>query len=48
MSGPALAAVLVAFFVLALGLVRVLGWVIDRDSDEELAEEPNRYGGISR
>ena len=40
MSGPALAAILVAVFMLAIGLVRVLGWMIDRYPDEELAEKP--------
>ena len=38
----ALAAILVACFVLAIGLIRVLDWVIDRDSGEELAEEPRK------
>jgi 4-hydroxybenzoate polyprenyltransferase len=39
MSGVALAAIMVACFVLAIGLVRVLDWLIDRDSDATLAEE---------
>ena len=38
MSDVALSAILVAFFVLAIGLVRVLGWMIDRDPDGDLDE----------
>ena len=41
MSDVALAAVMVAFFVLAIGLVRVLGRMIDRDPGEVLAADPD-------
>ncbi len=41
MSDVLLCAILVAFFVLAIGLVRVLGRMIDRDADPGgLADEP--------
>jgi hypothetical protein len=44
MSDLLLCAILVAFFVLAIGLVRVLGRMIDRDADPDrldgLADEP--------
>jgi len=39
MSDVALAAIMVGFFVLAIGLIRVLGWMIDRDPDGELDED---------
>jgi hypothetical protein len=39
MSDVALAAIMVAFFVLAIGLVRVLGRMIDRDAGPDTAEE---------
>ncbi len=39
MSDVTLAAIMVAFFVLAIGMVRVLGWLIDRDSDPGMADE---------
>jgi hypothetical protein len=35
MSDALLAAIMVAFFVLAIGLVRVLSWMIDRDADPD-------------
>lgn len=45
MSDVALAAILVASFMLAIGLVRVLDRMIDRDTDpgmadDEFADEP--------
>jgi hypothetical protein len=41
MSDIGLVAILVAFFLLAIGLVRVLGRMIDRDADPEgFADEP--------
>jgi hypothetical protein len=36
MSDLALAAIMVAFFVLAIGLVQVLGRMIDRDPDGDV------------
>ena len=39
MSGVALAAIMVAVFVLAIALVRALDWVIDRDPAASMAEE---------
>jgi uncharacterized protein YoxC len=41
MSDVALAAIMVAFFVLAIGLIRVLDRMIGRDPDEDLAEKPD-------
>jgi hypothetical protein len=35
MSDALLAAITVAFFILAIGLVRVLGRMIDRDTDPD-------------
>ena len=41
MSDVLPAAIMVAFFLLAIGLVRVVGWLIDRDFDSEgWADEP--------
>jgi hypothetical protein len=41
MSDVLLAAVMVAFFVLAIGLVRVLGRMLERDTDPEgFPDEP--------
>jgi hypothetical protein len=41
MSDVLLAAIMVAFFLLAIGLVRVVSWLIDRDFDfEGRADEP--------
>jgi hypothetical protein len=41
MSDVLLAAIMVAFFVLAIGLVRVLGAMIERDTDPGgFADEP--------
>ena len=40
MGDVLLVAIMVAFFVLAIGLVRVLGRMIDHDTDPELADEP--------
>jgi hypothetical protein len=41
MSDVLLAAVMVAFFVLAIGLVNVLGAMIDRDTDPDgFPDEP--------
>lgn len=41
MDDLGLVAILVAFFLLAIGLVRVLGRMIDRDADPEgFADEP--------
>jgi len=41
MSDALLAAVMVAFFILAIGLVRVLGRMIDHDTDPDgFADEP--------
>ena len=45
MSDLGLVAILVASFVLAIGLVRVLGRLIDRDTDPEgFADEPPDTG----
>jgi hypothetical protein len=41
MSDVLLAAIMVAFFILAIGLVRVLGRMIERDIDSDgFADEP--------
>ena len=41
MSDVLLAAIMVAFFVLAIGLVRVLGRIIDHDTDPDgFTDEP--------
>ena len=41
-----LIAILVAFFALAIGLVQVLGRMIDRETDQDnLADEPPDTGG---
>ena len=41
MSDVILTAVMVAFFILAIGLVRVLGRMIDHDTaPDDLADEP--------
>jgi hypothetical protein len=46
MSDALLAAVMVAFFVLAIGLVRVLGRMIERDTDPDgFPEEPPDTSG---
>jgi hypothetical protein len=46
MSDVLLAAVMVAFFVLAIGLVRVLGAMIERDTDPDgFADEPPDTNG---
>ena len=46
MSDVLLAAVMVAFFVLAIGLVRVLGAMIERDTDPGgFADEPPDTNG---
>jgi hypothetical protein len=42
MSDVLLIAVLVAFFALAIGLVRVLGAMIDRDTDRDT--DPRAFG----
>jgi hypothetical protein len=39
MSDAALAAIMVACFLLAIGLVRVLDRLIGRDSDPDMADE---------
>jgi hypothetical protein len=45
MSDVLLIAILVAFFALAIGLVQVLGRMIDRDTDSnDLADEPPDTG----
>jgi hypothetical protein len=45
-SDVLLIAILVAFFALAIGLVQVLGRMIDRDTDpDNLADEPPDTGG---
>jgi hypothetical protein len=45
MSDMALAVILVAFFLLAIGLIRVLDRLIDRDANsEEVADEPPDTG----
>ena len=52
MTGLLLAAIMVAFSVLAFGLVRVLAWLIERGVEpDEFADEPsaadetvNRWG----
>jgi len=45
MTDVGLVVILVAFFLLAIGLVRVLGRMIDRDSDPEgFADEPDEGG----
>ena len=41
MSNVFLAAIMVAFFVLAIGLVRVLSWLIEHGAEpSEFADEP--------
>jgi uncharacterized membrane protein len=46
MSDVLLAAIMVAFFVLAIGLVRVLGRMIDHDTDHDgFADEPPDTSG---
>lgn len=41
MSNVFLAAIMVAFFVLAIGLVRVLSWLIEHGAEPgEFADEP--------
>jgi hypothetical protein len=45
MSDAVLAAIMVAFFLLAIGLVRVVGRLIDRDAGSEgRADEPPDTG----
>lgn len=45
MSDVILIAILVAFFALAIGLVQVLGRMLERDTDpDSLAEEPPDTG----
>ena len=45
MSNVFLAAIMVAFFVLAIGLVRVLSWLIEHGAEpSEFADEPSATG----
>lgn len=43
MSDVGLVAILVAFFLLAIWLVKVLGRMIDRDSDPERLDEAEEF-----
>jgi hypothetical protein len=48
MSDVLLAAIMVAFFLLAIGLVRVLGRMIERDTDPDgFADEPADTNGAA-
>ena len=48
MSDVLLAAIMVAFFLLAIGLVRVLGRMIERDTDPDgFADEPPDTNGAA-
>lgn len=49
MTDAILIAIVVAFFALAIALVRVLGWIIDRDTRADaLADEPPDTGAGPR
>jgi hypothetical protein len=50
MTDVLLIAILVAFFALAIGLVRVLGAMIDRDTDPDAFEDelPDTSGPIDQ
>jgi hypothetical protein len=50
MSDVLLIAILIAFFAFAIGLVRVLGAMIDRDTDPDAFEEepPDTNGPVGQ